>query len=259
MNFFYVFHMKNFKNVLILMVIAFVTASLLYMQSTLSIPIFSTDQSQSPRAIYQGEEKSNNVSLTFNISWGDENALPILDTLEENQIKTATFFLSASWAERHPEIVQRIKEDGHEIGSMGYEYENYNKLTIEEIKKDLSLSKDVFDKLQIKNIELFRPPKGDFNKSVLQAADSFGYTTIHYSVNSQDIRNPGVNGIVESVTKPLKGGDIILLNASDDAKQTNDALPQIISLTKQKGLSFVTVSKLISNSEARSKEVNTSY
>ncbi len=61
--------------------------------------------------------------------------MPILDTLKANGIKDATFFLSASWAERHPDVVERIRKDGHQIGSMGYAYKNYSQMKKSEIKK----------------------------------------------------------------------------------------------------------------------------
>ncbi|MCP6379802.1 polysaccharide deacetylase family protein, partial [Klebsiella pneumoniae] len=83
-----------------------------------------------------GETDSKDISLTFDISWGDERTEPILNTLKANGIKNATFFLSASWAERHPDTVARIVKDGHQIGSMGYAYKNYANLESSEIKKD---------------------------------------------------------------------------------------------------------------------------
>ena len=51
-------------------------------------------------------------------------------------------------------------------------------------------------------------------------------------------------------------GDILLLHASDSAKQTNKALPQILDELRDRNLSFVTVSEMISNSSARNEEIN---
>ena len=48
---------------------------------------------------------------------------------------------------------------------------------------------------------------------------------MHWSNNSNDWKNPGVNNIVSTVSNNLKGGDIVLLHASDSALQTNRALP----------------------------------
>ncbi|MFP9202910.1 polysaccharide deacetylase family protein, partial [Enterococcus faecalis] len=78
--------------------------------------------------------------------------------LKANGIKNATFFLSASWAERHPDTVARIVKDGHQIGSMGYAYKNYANLESSEIKKDMNRAQTAFEKLGVKDIQLLRPP-----------------------------------------------------------------------------------------------------
>lgn len=254
MNSFYVIRLRRIKQVLLLIILALVTASLMYLENSWKIPVFSTEDG--PKAIYKGDNNSPKISLTFNISWGDEKAIPILDTLKKHNIKNATFFLSGEWAERHPDIVKRMIEDGHEIASKGYAYVNYTQMKPEEIRRDLSLAQDVFKKLGVKNIKFLRPPTGHFNKEVLSIANRYGLTIVHYSIDSKDWQNPGADQIVKNVTKDLSAGDIILLHASDSVKQTNKALPHIINKIKQKGLENVTIEELISNGDAKSKEVN---
>lgn len=253
-NSFYVIRLRKVKQLLFLLIVALFTASLMYVESTWKFPVFSTDDG--PKAVFKGDAKSNKVALTFDISWGDDKAIPILDTLKKSGIQNATFFLSASWAERHPDIVKRIKDEGHEIGSMGYSYKNYTELKPEEIKRDLALAQETFNKLEIKDISLLRPPSGHFNKEVLSIAERYGFTVVHYSIDSNDWQNPGIDKIVENVTKPIKGGDIVLLHASDSVKQTNDALPTIIKELKRKNLQNVTVSELISSGTVQTKAVN---
>ena len=48
-------------------------------------------------------------------------------------------------------------------------------------------------------------------------------------------------------------GDIILMHASDSAKQTAMALPAIIDGLRAKGFQFVTVSELISGVESHTR------
>ena len=96
-----------------------------------------------------------------------------------------------------PDVVERIIKDGHEIGSMGYNYTSYTSLEANEIQRDL-LSTRCFTKLGVKQIKLLRPPSGDFNKATLKIAESLGYTVVHWSNNSNDWKNPGVNNIVST-------------------------------------------------------------
>ncbi|WLR51003.1 polysaccharide deacetylase family sporulation protein PdaB [Bacillus tianshenii] len=249
---FYVLNGRKIKRSLILLLTALFTATFLYMNN-LHLAVFSSGEE--PQVFYRGEEKSKHVALTFNLNWGDEKALPILDILKAAEIDNATFFLSASWAERHPDIVKRIKEDGHEIGTLGYTYQNYTDYDVAKIKRDLSKAKEVFEKMEVRDIELMRTPTGGFNKEILKAVDSYDYTLVHWSIDSKDETNPGVKEIVNKTLIELKGGDVILLHASDSAKQTAKALPLIIKGMKKSGYSNIPISELIANTEASSKEV----
>ncbi|MFZ3590813.1 polysaccharide deacetylase family sporulation protein PdaB [Bacillus sp. DJP31] len=252
MNFFFILNGRRVKQALIIVIAAFFTAGILFIENSLYEPVFKTKDGS--RAIYKGEEKGNTVALTFNISWGDERAIPILDSLKSQNIKGCTFFLSAAWAERHPNIVKRIMEDGHEIGSMGYQYKNYTSMDEQKIRRDILQAQDVFKTLGIKEIHLLRPPTGNFNGKVLKVAESVGYTVVHWSINSQDWTNPGTDLIVKNL-KNTKSGDIVLLHASDSAKQTEKAIPQIAKLLSSKGYKNQSLSELIANTEASTNEI----
>ncbi len=254
MFFFFITSKGKIKQTLFIIIISFFVACLLFMQSYTNYSVFSTKIG--PKAFYKGDETKNDISLTFDISWGDELAIPILDTLEKENIKNATFFLSASWAERHPDIVERIIKDGHEVGMMGYAYKDYTIMEADEVKRDIGKAIDVFKKLEVKNIMLMRPPTGNYNKEVLQIIDSYGFTTIHWSNDPHDDKAADTKEILRNVSRNLKGGDIILLHASDDALQTKKSLPLLIKEIRGQGFRNVSVSQLISDSTANSKEVN---
>lgn len=253
MNFFFVINGRRLKQSLIIVLAAFFAASILYIGNLQQSVFFSTKDS--PMAIYKGEKVGNSVALTFDISWGDEQADKILDVLKNEGVKNTTFFISASWAERHPQIVERIIKEGHAIGSLGYHYRNYSDWDDKKIKRDILIADEKLKKLGIKEIKFFRPPNGNFNKKILKAADSYGYATVHYSLDSKDYTNPGVEKIVANVVQHVSAGDIVLLNASDSATQTDKALPLIIKGLKDKKLQSVTIQQLVSNAEIKSSEI----
>ena len=128
LNYFYILNGKKLKQYSIIVLTAFVTAWFLYIQNS-PLSAFSTEDG--PRALYKGK---NGVALTFNISWGDSKADSIIDSLVEENIKSATFFLSGSWAENHPDVVDKIVKSGFEIGLLGYNYLDYEE--IEDLKYD---------------------------------------------------------------------------------------------------------------------------
>lgn len=250
MKFFLVLNGKTVKHLLLIMIAAFFTAFFMYMENIFQLAVFTAKDG--PKAIYKGEK---DVALTFNIGWGDEKAEPILDMLRKENVKSATFFLSGSWAERHPELVDRIVKEGFEIGMLGYSYQDYKELEDAKIRKDLLLAQEVFKKLNIKGIELARAPTGHFDQRSLKIANQYGYTIVHWSVDSKDWTNPGVDEILTNISKAKKG-DIILLHASDSAKQTAKALPSVLGELRSKGLKLVSVSEMIANGNVQSTEIN---
>ncbi|MCK1995278.1 polysaccharide deacetylase family sporulation protein PdaB [Peribacillus muralis] len=249
MKFFMVLQARNIKFYSVILLTALFTAWFLFVQNILHAPVFSTEDG--PKAVYKGEK---NVAITFNIGWGDEKAAPIIETLKKENIKSATFFLSGSWAERHPELVAQIAKEGYEIGMLGYDYKDYSEMEDQEIIRDIAKAQEAFKKLNVKNIDLLRAPTGHFDKRLLKISDNFGYTVVHWSIDSKDWTNPGVERIVQNIDKAQKG-DIILLHASDSAKQTNKALPELLNDLRAKNLTFVNVSEMISNSSASSEEI----
>lgn len=250
MKFFFVLNGKSIKQALIILVAAFFTAWFFFIENMAQTPVFSTGDG--PKAIYKGEK---DIALTFNIGWGDEKAEPILDVLKKENVPNATFFLSGAWAESHPDLVNRIVKEGYEIGILGYDYKDYTELEESKIRQDISKAQEAFKKLNLKEIELLRAPTGHFDKRTLTISEKMGYTVVHWSLDSKDWTNPGVKTIVDNVSKAKKG-DIILLHASDSAKQTAKALPGIIQEIKSKNLKMVTVSEMIANGNAKSSEIN---
>lgn len=192
-------------------------------------------------ALVKGNKAEKKLAFTFNISWGEEKVYEILDVLEKEKIK-ATFFLSGEWAERHPQIVEKIAEQ-HEIGMLGYRYKNYLEQEIEQVRKDMFYARDVFKKLGFEHIRYIRPPSGYFNKEIVDLANNMGLEVIHWSINPSDWESPGIDAIVTEV-QAAGNGDIVLFHASDAAKQTAAALQKIIPHFKKKNFTFISISEM---------------
>ncbi|MCR8846748.1 polysaccharide deacetylase family sporulation protein PdaB [Paenibacillus sp. SC116] len=251
MNSFYVISGKKVKRIFFIIVAALFAAGVVVVESD-NITVFSEG---SPSAIYSVPTDKKVVALTFDISWGETRAQPILDILSEKKLDKATFFLSSPWSKTHPEIVRKMVDAGYEIGSHGHKHVNYSSLNDEEIKKQISTAHTILSELTGKQPNLIRMPNGDFDKRVLKIANQMNYKVIQWDTDSQDWKNPGVDTIVKRVVDRAHNGDIILLHASDSCKQTHLALPAIIDQLRAKGYEFVTVSELIQQTELNNKAI----
>lgn len=196
------------------------------------------------KPIFETKTEKKQVALTFDISWGNQTPMPVIEILKQNNIKS-TFFLSGPWVKQYPDTVKRIKADGHEIGSHGYRHINLSTLSKPEIKEEIMKAHDAIKEVSGVEANLIRTPNGDYNDQVITGAEECNYQVIQWSVDSLDWMNPGAQTISERVIKRVQPGSIILMHASDTCKQTTDALPVILKELKAQGYEFVTVSELL--------------
>ncbi|MGG4495332.1 polysaccharide deacetylase family sporulation protein PdaB [Brevibacillus reuszeri] len=257
MRFIYVVSAKRLKQILIILTAVLLAAGIGYAErDTISAFSGSTTSPQAPQAIYKVDTKEKKIALTFDISWGETRAIPILDILKEKKVNKATFFLSSPWGQRHPDIIKRIKEDGLEIGSHGHKHDNYSKYSDEEIRSQIGKADTILKEMTGQKPALIRMPNGDFDKRVLQIANQMGYSVIQWDTDSKDWMNPGSETIIKNVLSKAHPGDIVLMHASDSCKETHLALPVIIDKLREQGYEFVTVSELIAGTSVQSKEIN---
>ena len=202
-------------------------------QQTKKLPIYCVDT--------KGQKK---VSITFDAAWGDEDANQILDTLKSNDVR-ATFFMVGDWMRKYPDLVKRIAEDGHDVANHSNKHPHVNNMNKEAIKTDIMGAHEEIKKITGQECSLYRPPYGEYNDTVLDAAKECHYYTIQWDVDSIDWKGYDAPTIVKKVLehKHLGDGSIILLH--NGAKHTAEALPQIIAGLKEKGYEIVPISELI--------------
>src|SRR5205814_6222554 len=70
----------------------------------------------------------------------------------------ATFFTLGWIAERHPEMVRRIAEAGHELASHGYDHTRADQLTTASFREDIRRTKGVIEELAARPVLGYRAP-----------------------------------------------------------------------------------------------------
>ena len=84
---------------------------------------------------------------------------------------TATFFCLGVVAEKHPALIRKIAENGHEIASHGYEHKIIYRQTPAEFKADVTKSMEVISPLSGKAVKGYRAPSWSITKDSLWALD----------------------------------------------------------------------------------------
>ncbi len=97
--------------------------------------------------------KDKNFSKDYII----ESTEPILDLLNKYGHK-ATFFVLGRVAEKYPELIKKINNSGHEIGSHGYSHCSFFELNEEKLEKEIEITNTILKKITGKNPKGFRAP-----------------------------------------------------------------------------------------------------
>jgi probable sporulation protein (polysaccharide deacetylase family) len=191
--------------------------------------------------IYQGSTKEQKVAFACNVFWGEEYLPAMFDIFEAENIHI-TFFLGGSWVNKHAELVKEMAAKGHELGNHSLTHPHPNALTKQDNKEQITKTEAAIYNLTGTTTRLYAPPYGEFNQTVLQAADELGYQTIMWTVDTIDWQRPAPEVIIARVLKKVRNDAIILMHPT---APTAEALPALIKELKQSGFAIVPVSAII--------------
>jgi len=86
-----------------------------------------------------------------------DNTLRLIDLLGEHQHK-ATFFTLGNVAQKHPELIRRITDAGHEVASHGFNHQAIFNLTPAQVREDVSTSVKLLEDASGQKVIGFRAP-----------------------------------------------------------------------------------------------------
>lgn len=204
----------------------------------------SNMQSQKELPVYCVQTDQPKIALSFDAAWGNEDTQKILDLLSAHNVK-ATFFMTGGWVESYPEDVKKIAAAGHDLGNHSENHKNMSQLSSSQQKEELMSVHEKVKALTGIDMDLFRPPYGDYNSELIRTSKSCGYLPIQWDVDSLDWKDYGVDSILQTVTehKHLGSGSIILMH--NGAKYTAQALEAVITTLQSKGYELVPISQLV--------------
>ncbi|MBO5993537.1 MAG: polysaccharide deacetylase family protein [Acidaminococcaceae bacterium] len=191
------------------------------------------------------------MALTF-----DDGPYPpytdrLLDVLKEKKAH-ATFFLVAEQAQKHPELVRRMAEEGHTVGLHAFRHRDFLKLAEADKENDLEQGKNVLQVITGKEPVYWRPPHGFRDFSVTEAAGKQKLTVVNWSVIPRDWTGIGKQEIHDRVMDKAENGSIVLLHDGDSPfykasrQATVDAAALLIDSLREKGYHLVSVEEYVS-------------
>lgn len=217
-------------------------------------------------AIVRMDPAKKTIALVFTADDTADGADAIMSALKKAGIK-GSFFFTGQFFELFPEVVNRLKKDGHYIGSHSYghllymPWENPDSLLItqEQFNEDMTRSFATLSKFGISREEapFFIPPYEWYNAKIASWAKQLGLQLVNFTPgtgSNDDYTTPDttkyrssvqlIKRIMDTERREGLNGHLLMIHLGTNPARTDklyDHLPEIISKLKAKGYEFVKI------------------
>jgi peptidoglycan/xylan/chitin deacetylase (PgdA/CDA1 family) len=182
--------------------------------------------------------------LTFDAGADRGYAAQILDTLRDKGVR-ATFGMTGLWAQANPDMIRRIRDEGHQMVNHSWNHPDFTTISSAERASQLRRTEDAVR--QAAGLELqpwFRPPYGAYNQSVLTDLEANGYTiNLMWTIDTLGWNGLSAGAITDRVLNGAAPGAIVLMHVGA-ASQDAAALPGIIDQLRARGYRFAAADEL---------------
>ncbi|MCM1561884.1 MAG: polysaccharide deacetylase family protein [Butyrivibrio sp.] len=184
-------------------------------------------------------EEKKKIALTFDDGPNPYFTEMLLDGLKKRGVK-ATFFVLGEEAEKYPDILLKIHEDGHLIGVHSYRHVNFGEVGVAKAKEQIDRTQEVIYSVTGEYAGYIRPPYGCWQKELDAQVPLI---EVLWDVDPRDWATEDSDAVVQRIIKNTKEGSIILLH--DASASSVKAAFTAINILEGQGYEFVTVEELL--------------
>ena len=185
------------------------------------------------------ELQEKKIAITFDDGPHPVYTEKLLDGLKERNVK-ATFFVLGEKAKAHPEIIERMKEEGHIIGNHTYTHIQLRSSNRQQFRDELVLTNEVIREITGQEVQYVRPPYGTWDKKLEEELNMF---PVLWNIDPNDWCTGNADKVTRRIVDKAKENGIILLH--DCYQSSVDAALSSIDILTEKGYQFVTVEEIL--------------
>ena len=190
--------------------------------------------------IYLGDPNSKSIYLTFDSGYENGYTEKILDVLKEKNAPAA-FFVTGHYMKSNPEIIKRMKDEGHLVCNHTVNHADLSATTdIATYQKELDGLCELYQEITGEQMPRFmRPPEGKYSEAMLKIVQEMGYTPVFWSFAYKDYdvdAQMGVEKAFPRVTGAAHPGAVYLLHAV--SKDNTEMLGDVIDHLREQGYSL---------------------
>lgn len=181
------------------------------------------------------------VSLTFD-DGPDDTVTPIVLQILKREGVPATWFIIGERAERHPEELRSIRENGHELANHLWTDSPAWLMSQERFHRDLDRTERF---LAPDGLRVLRPASGWIRRAQIRSAASSKYGVVLGSAYCSDWIGPPDAYIRWAMVRMCRPGSILILHVGPGRDRTARVLPSVIAGVRERGLEFVPLRLLL--------------
>lgn len=186
------------------------------------------------------------MALTFNLAADNEQTRDLLEVLKKSRTP-ASWFVSGNLAETSTALVGDLAAAGHGVYNRTYDNPRLTELSIEQTTEQLAKAETAISAATGRSSKPFlRPPFGEVDATVAEAAKAQGYCTILWTVDAFDWQSEATAASSsQRVIDKFRSGAIIMFSAGYDI--TARAVERVIEAAKADDYELKSLIELIKN------------
>lgn len=164
------------------------------------------------RILDRGPDTATGIALTFDDGPHPDYTPVLLDELQRFRIH-ATFFVVGKSAQRHPELIRRMVEEGHTIGCHTYTHSEPKETSSSQLLEEVCRSLALLEDLTTQRPTLFRPPKGQLTLAKTLGLWKLQQTIVLWNQDPRDYQAESAADMLKWIDAyhPTRG-DIVLMH-----------------------------------------------
>ena len=206
--------------------------------TTAALCVPGRDTAMKVDATVKLQEEIRYIALTFDDGPKEGTTDRLLDGLRERGA-AATFFLVGDQAVLYPDLVRRMKEEGHQVGNHTW---SHRRLVGDPLQMQAEINKmdQLLREILGEGEYWLRPPYGLIDET---AAKQVTVPMVKWSVDPRDWESRSREKITAAILGSVSPNSIVLLHDIYDASV--DAALEVVDRLQEQGYWFVTVEELL--------------
>lgn len=174
---------------------------------------------------------SGYVGITFD-DGPTSNTATLINALRQNNLTPVTWFVWGERAVSNPSMLSQMRSVGV-LQNHSYNHPRMTNYSYQQVYDQINRTNQAIQNSGAPKPTLYRPPYGETNSTIQQAATALGLRVITWNVDSQDWNGASSSAIANAANQ-LQNGQVILMH--DGYSTTNNAIAQIAANLRAKRL-----------------------